>query len=93
VTHELCVVVQPSFTLAFLICLKVIIVNFLQESSEFHKRSFECAVDSIQAIAASHLWQVLKMNIWFIRLFILAHLCSDTCASIPSLSAACGCTR
>ncbi|XP_027363388.1 gamma-tubulin complex component 4 homolog isoform X2 [Abrus precatorius] len=29
----------------------------LKESSEFHKRSFECAVDSIQAIAASHLWQ------------------------------------
>lgn len=36
------------------------LVSFVQESSEFHKRSFECAVDSIRAIAASHLWQVLK---------------------------------
>ncbi|GAU43752.1 hypothetical protein TSUD_36460 [Trifolium subterraneum] len=51
-----------SFTLAFLICLKVTIVNFLQESSEFHKRSFECAVDSIQAIAASHLWQLVVVR-------------------------------
>ncbi|ANM63545.1 GAMMA-TUBULIN COMPLEX PROTEIN 4 [Arabidopsis thaliana] len=29
----------------------------LKESSEFHKRSFECTVDSVRAIAASHLWQ------------------------------------
>ncbi|KAK4482173.1 hypothetical protein RD792_009314 [Penstemon davidsonii] len=29
----------------------------LKESSEFHKRSFETAVDSIKAIAANHLWQ------------------------------------
>lgn len=34
---------------------------YLQESSEFHKRSFECAVDSIRAIAASHLWQVMEV--------------------------------
>lgn len=32
---------------------------YVQESSEFHKRSFECTVDSVRAIAASHLWQVL----------------------------------
>ncbi|GLT47189.1 hypothetical protein SLA2020_209010 [Shorea laevis] len=32
----------------------------LKESSEFHKRSFECAVDSIRAIAASHLWQLVE---------------------------------
>lgn len=38
----------------------MLMINFiLQESSEFHKRSFEYAVDSIRAIAASHLWQVL----------------------------------
>lgn len=30
----------------------------VQESSEFHKRSFETAVASVKAIAASHLWQV-----------------------------------
>lgn len=36
--------------------------SYVQESSEFHKRSFECAVDSIRAIAASHLWQVLNMT-------------------------------
>ena len=35
------------------------ILSCMQESTEFHKRSFECAVDSIRAIAASHLWQVL----------------------------------
>ncbi|MBA0679637.1 hypothetical protein Goari_011394 [Gossypium aridum] len=29
----------------------------LKESLDFHKRSFECSVDSIRAIAASHLWQ------------------------------------
>ncbi|KAK7344425.1 hypothetical protein VNO77_14001 [Canavalia gladiata] len=34
----------------------------LKESSEFHKRSFECAVDSIQAIAASHLWQLVVVR-------------------------------
>lgn len=33
--------------------------HYVQESSEFRKRSFESAVDSIRAIAASHLWQVL----------------------------------
>ncbi|OWM80112.1 hypothetical protein CDL15_Pgr010090 [Punica granatum] len=33
-------------------------LRHLKESSEFHKRSFECAVDSIEAIAACHLWQV-----------------------------------
>ncbi|KAJ4849284.1 hypothetical protein Tsubulata_021557 [Turnera subulata] len=32
-------------------------LQHLKESSEFHKRSFECSVDSIRAIAASHLWQ------------------------------------
>lgn len=31
----------------------------LKESSEFHKRSFESAVDSIRAIAANHLWQLV----------------------------------
>ncbi|KAI4349669.1 hypothetical protein L6164_010232 [Bauhinia variegata] len=34
----------------------------LKESSEFHKRSFECVVDSIQAIAASHLWQLVVVR-------------------------------
>ena len=34
----------------------------VQESSEFHKRSFEYALDSIRAIAASHLWQVLNVT-------------------------------
>ena len=33
-------------------------IHYVQESSEFHKRSFESAVDSIRVIAASHLWQV-----------------------------------
>ena len=36
--------------------------HYVQESSEFHKRSFESAIDSIRAIAASHLWQVLIME-------------------------------
>uniref|UniRef100_A0A5B7C4N5 Gamma-tubulin complex component n=1 Tax=Davidia involucrata TaxID=16924 RepID=A0A5B7C4N5_DAVIN len=34
----------------------------LKESPEFHKRSFECAVDSIQAIATSHLWQLVVVR-------------------------------
>uniref|UniRef100_A0A0A0LXP4 Gamma-tubulin complex component n=1 Tax=Cucumis sativus TaxID=3659 RepID=A0A0A0LXP4_CUCSA len=34
----------------------------LKESSEFHKRSFESAVDSIRAIAASHLWQLVVVR-------------------------------
>ncbi|KAF7818194.1 gamma-tubulin complex component 4-like protein [Senna tora] len=34
----------------------------LKESSEFHKRSFEYAVDSIQAVAASHLWQLVVVR-------------------------------
>ncbi|KAH9730480.1 gamma-tubulin complex component 4 [Citrus sinensis] len=34
----------------------------LKEPSEFHKRSFECAVDSIRAIAASHLWQLVVVR-------------------------------
>ncbi|KAK7277758.1 hypothetical protein RJT34_22775 [Clitoria ternatea] len=34
----------------------------LKESSEFHKRSFECAVDSLQDIAASHLWQLVVIR-------------------------------
>ncbi|KAI4319395.1 hypothetical protein MLD38_032995 [Melastoma candidum] len=34
----------------------------LKESSEFHKRLFECAVDSIRAIAASHLWQLVVVR-------------------------------
>ncbi|KAJ8749569.1 hypothetical protein K2173_026218 [Erythroxylum novogranatense] len=34
----------------------------LKEASEFHKRSFECAVDSIRAIAASHLWQLVVVR-------------------------------
>ncbi|KAF2298384.1 hypothetical protein GH714_023412 [Hevea brasiliensis] len=34
----------------------------LKESSEFHKRSFEFAVDSIRAIAASHLWQLVVVR-------------------------------
>lgn len=29
----------------------------LKDMPEFHKRSFECAVDSIRTIAATHLWQ------------------------------------
>lgn len=34
----------------------------LKESTEFHKRSFEYAVDSIRAIAASHLWQLVVVR-------------------------------
>ncbi|CAI9300297.1 unnamed protein product [Lactuca saligna] len=34
----------------------------LKESSEFHKRSFEGSVDSIRAIAASHLWQLVVVR-------------------------------
>lgn len=34
----------------------------MQESSEFHKRSFETAVDSIKAIAANHLWQLVVVR-------------------------------
>ncbi|PWA47655.1 GAMMA-TUBULIN COMPLEX PROTEIN 4 [Artemisia annua] len=34
----------------------------LKESSEFHKRSFESAVDSVRAIAASHLWQLVVVR-------------------------------
>nr|KAJ0187609.1 hypothetical protein LSAT_V11C900471690 [Lactuca sativa] len=34
----------------------------LQESSEFHKRSFEGAIGSIRAIAASHLWQLVVVR-------------------------------
>ncbi|XVF32787.1 hypothetical protein REPUB_Repub17cG0112700 [Reevesia pubescens] len=34
----------------------------LKESSEFHKRSFECSVDSIRAVAASHLWQLVVVR-------------------------------
>ncbi|XP_057966554.1 gamma-tubulin complex component 4 homolog isoform X2 [Malania oleifera] len=34
----------------------------LKESSEFHKRSFESAIDSIRAIAASHLWQLVVVR-------------------------------
>lgn len=45
----------------------------MQESSEFHKRSFECAVDSVRATAASHLWQVLTVK----YLFLL--LCNNIC--------------
>lgn len=48
----------------FLISYDLFELECLQESSEFHKRSFECAVDSIRAIAASHLWQVLNVAFW-----------------------------
>ncbi|KAM7276087.1 hypothetical protein ACFE04_017953 [Oxalis oulophora] len=34
----------------------------LKESSEFHKRSFECAVDAVRAIAATHLWQLVVVQ-------------------------------
>ncbi|XP_047332836.1 gamma-tubulin complex component 4 [Impatiens glandulifera] len=34
----------------------------LKESSEFHRRSFEGAVDSIRAIAATHLWQLVVVR-------------------------------
>lgn len=34
----------------------------VQESSEFHKRSFESAVNSIKAIAANHLWQLVVVR-------------------------------
>ncbi|XP_022757962.1 gamma-tubulin complex component 4 isoform X2 [Durio zibethinus] len=34
----------------------------LKESLEFHKRSFECSVDSIRAVAASHLWQLVVVR-------------------------------
>ncbi|KAL5561443.1 hypothetical protein UlMin_031190 [Ulmus minor] len=38
------------------------LLSDLKESSEFHKRSFEYAVDSIRAIAASHLWQLVVVR-------------------------------
>lgn len=47
ILYTLCVIVNEAHLL-----------DGFQESSEFHKRLFECAVDSIRAIAASHLWQV-----------------------------------
>ncbi|XP_060178637.1 gamma-tubulin complex component 4 [Lycium barbarum] len=34
----------------------------LKESSEFHKRSFENAIDTIKAVAASHLWQLVVVR-------------------------------
>lgn len=34
----------------------------LKESSEFRKRSFESSVDTIRAIAASHLWQLVVVR-------------------------------
>ncbi|GJM94648.1 hypothetical protein PR202_ga11312 [Eleusine coracana subsp. coracana] len=34
----------------------------LKHSSEFHKRFFESAVDSIRTIAASHLWQLVVVR-------------------------------
>ncbi|XP_050235659.1 gamma-tubulin complex component 4 homolog isoform X2 [Mercurialis annua] len=38
------------------------LLRSLKESSEFHKRSFESSVDSIRAIAASHLWQLVVVR-------------------------------
>ncbi|CAH9112581.1 unnamed protein product [Cuscuta europaea] len=38
------------------------LLQALKESSEFHKRTFEMAVDSIKAIAASHLWQLVVVR-------------------------------
>lgn len=34
----------------------------LKDSSEFHKRSFETAVNSIRSIAANHLWQLVVVR-------------------------------
>lgn len=34
----------------------------LKDMPEFHKRSFECAVDSIRTIAATHLWQLVVVH-------------------------------
>ncbi|KAK1291996.1 hypothetical protein QJS10_CPB17g01279 [Acorus calamus] len=34
----------------------------LKDSSEFHKRSFESAIDSIRIIAAKHLWQLVVVR-------------------------------
>ncbi|OVA12707.1 Spc97/Spc98 [Macleaya cordata] len=34
----------------------------LKASSEFHKRSFESAVDAVRVIAASHLWQLVVVR-------------------------------
>ncbi|KAL4308752.1 hypothetical protein GQ457_01G053870 [Hibiscus cannabinus] len=34
----------------------------LKESLEFHKRSFECSVESIRTVAASHLWQLVVVR-------------------------------
>ncbi|EPS72084.1 hypothetical protein M569_02672 [Genlisea aurea] len=38
------------------------IIQDLREFSEFRKRSFESAVDSIKAIAANHLWQLVVVR-------------------------------
>ncbi|KAI3996465.1 hypothetical protein MKX01_001303 [Papaver californicum] len=34
----------------------------LKDSSEFHKRSFESAVDAVRVISASHLWQLVVVR-------------------------------
>nr|XP_009770642.1 PREDICTED: gamma-tubulin complex component 4 homolog isoform X2 [Nicotiana sylvestris]XP_016433585.1 PREDICTED: gamma-tubulin complex component 4 homolog isoform X2 [Nicotiana tabacum] len=38
------------------------LIQHLKESSEFHKRSFENAIDTIKAVAASHLWQLVVVR-------------------------------
>ncbi|PKA60719.1 Gamma-tubulin complex component 4 like [Apostasia shenzhenica] len=38
------------------------LLHKLKKSSEFHKRSFECAVNSIRTISANHLWQLVVIR-------------------------------
>ncbi|XP_019247286.1 PREDICTED: gamma-tubulin complex component 4 [Nicotiana attenuata] len=38
------------------------LIQHLKESSEFHKRSFKNAIDTIKAVAASHLWQLVVVR-------------------------------
>lgn len=59
--------------------------HYMQESSEFHKRSFESAVDSIRAIAASHLWQVVLATL------VLLSIHQSIFFTCDPYDAACGC--
>ncbi|KAL8143051.1 hypothetical protein V2J09_016083 [Rumex salicifolius] len=39
-----------------------VLLQDLKESTEFHRRSFESAIDSIRSVAASHLWQLVVVR-------------------------------
>ena len=52
------IVVKENLFYSCNLTRRMVLAYYMQESSEFHKRSFESNVDTIRAIAASHLWQV-----------------------------------